>query len=222
MQPNACWMQRDSRDSHSLPNLYRKVRCNAPWARQFVPGAAETGVELPEGVQESSLTCPPDVYAWVARYRHPNLQNAGARPTRSKSFKDKKVSEHQAFQVALSWLWSRHERCTGNSTRPSRVTQVLERCPQCCSPTPGACNVLAKFRAEWKAKHPSGNKPREPEGDNGHVYQAGLLAKGLRRTSAARTNKQGLQSSQPQHKPIRISQNCSLSEIAMPWVIARR
>ena len=61
----------------------KQVRCNAPWARQFVPGAVESGVELPEGVQQSSFTCPPDVKAWVARYRHPTLQNAGKRPTRS-------------------------------------------------------------------------------------------------------------------------------------------
>ena len=163
--------ERQQRQAQSAKFVKKKqIRCNAPWARQFVPGAAESGVELPEGVQECTLNCPPDVHAWVARYRHPNLQKAGARPTRSKSFKDKKVSEHQALQVALSWLWSRHDRCTGsNSTRPSQVQRMLDFCPQCSSPTPGACDKLANIRAEWEAKHPSGNKSGEPEGDHGHV-----------------------------------------------------
>ena len=105
---------------------------------------------------------------WVARYRHPTLQNAGKRPTRSKSFKDGTTSEHLAFQVALDWLWSRHETVMGSeSTRPSWVTQVLEKCAQCCSPTPGACTVLAKVQQDWAAKHSSDNPAADGSASSG-------------------------------------------------------
>ena len=125
---------------------------------------------MPEGVKQSSLNCPPDpeVKVWVARYRHPTLQNAGKRPTRSKSFKDGTTSEHLAFQVALSWLWSRHETAMGSkSTRPSWVTQVLDKCAQCCSPTPGACTVLAKVQQDWAAEHPSDNPAADGSASSG-------------------------------------------------------
>ena len=67
-------------------------------------------------------------------------------------------------------MWARHDKCTGsNSTRPSQVQRMLDFCPQCSSPTPGACDKLANIRAGWEAKHPSGNKSGEPEGDDGNV-----------------------------------------------------
>ena len=85
------------------------VRCNISWARQFVPGTKQSGITLPEGVTRSCLEMSQVRQVWVARYKHPTLQAAGFRPTRSKSYKD--ATEHQAFQIILRWLWNRHESC---------------------------------------------------------------------------------------------------------------
>ena len=59
--------EREMREPKHQAAKKKQVRCNAPWARKFVPGAVESGVELPEGVLQSSLTCPPGVNTWVAR-----------------------------------------------------------------------------------------------------------------------------------------------------------
>ena len=147
--------ERERRRPNRQAAKKKRIRCNAPWARQFVPGPVESGVDLPEGVQQSSLISPPDVKVWVARYSHPTLQNAGKRPTRSKSFKDGNTSEHSAFQVALSWLWSRHESMAKKCTRPSWVTQVLDKCPPALLTDPGSLYSI-EFQQEWAEKHSAG------------------------------------------------------------------
>ena len=111
----------------------RVVRCNVPWARRYVPGTAESGTTVPEGCKQSCLGAPPTRFVWVARYRHPLLQQVEARPTRSKSFTTPpsgektvvvdKDTEHCAFQVVLGWLWDRHEEVCPDwpSQPPARV-----------------------------------------------------------------------------------------------------
>ena len=49
----------------------------------------------------------------------------------------------------------------------SWVTQVLDKCPQCCSPTPGACTVLAKVQQDWAAKHSSDNPAADGSASSG-------------------------------------------------------
>lgn len=93
----------------------------APWARKFVRTTA------------TALTCPPGRFSWVAQYRHPDLQNNGKRPTRSKSYPaGSGVPEHCAFQTTLKWLWDRHECCSAPAMpRPAWVVDALAFCVAC-------------------------------------------------------------------------------------------
>ena len=43
--------EREQRRPNRQAAKKKRIRCNAPWARQFVPGSVESGAELPEGVQ---------------------------------------------------------------------------------------------------------------------------------------------------------------------------
>ena len=109
--------ERTKRQPVGNVNKHRVVRCNVPWARRYVPGAAESGTALPEGCRQSTLGAPPNRCVWVARYRHPHLQQAQKRPTRSKTFTPPSGeagvggigTEHLAFQTVLGWLWDRHD-----------------------------------------------------------------------------------------------------------------
>ena len=102
------------------------VRCNISWARPYVPGTKESGVALPEGVTRSCLEASrQERKVWVARYKHPNLQKAGLRPTRSKSYRERTTTEHMAFQTTLTWLWNRHASCSAQGAElPMHVQQI--------------------------------------------------------------------------------------------------
>ena len=131
----------------------RKVKCGAPWARRYVPGSAESGSALPAETTRAALTCPPNRASWVAQYRNPELQGASKRPTRSKSYRN--IPEHRAFQVALDWLWSRHELCCRPvQPRPSWVVDVLAACPHCAVGDP--CNFMDTVRSIKLSHGPSG------------------------------------------------------------------
>lgn len=138
-------------------SVHNPVQCNISWARKFIPGTKESGVALPEGVTRSSLEMSLRRKVWVARYKHPNLQAARLRPTRSKSYKEN-ITEHQAFQITLKWLWNRHESCCKPEVemeRPLWVQQMVEDCEVCNSPDSGACTVLKELASK---------DPVEPEG----------------------------------------------------------
>ena len=134
-----------------LPNA--GLKCGAPWARRYVPGSAESGSALPAETTRAALTCPPNRASWVAQYRNPELQGASKRPTRSKSYRN--IPEHRAFQVALDWLWSRHELCCRPvQSRPSWVVDVLAACPHCAVGDP--CNFMDTVRSVKLSHGPSG------------------------------------------------------------------
>ena len=136
----------------------RVVRCNVPWASRYVPGAAESGMTLPEGCRQSTLNAPPNLFVWVARYRHPllELQNPPKRPTHSKNFTPPKGeagdgrTEHQAFQKVLRWLWDRHEEVcaqTGTAShRPEWVSTALAPCSSCTAPGECECSFISEQR----------------------------------------------------------------------------
>ena len=134
----------------------RVVRCNVPWARKYVPGGPGSGTDLPEGCKQSTLGAPPDRCVWVARYRHPLLQDAEKRPTRSKTFTPPSgdplpgCTEHSAFQAVLRWLWERHDEVCCQigtaSPRPEWVTKALEPC-RACTTAPGDCTFISEQKA---------------------------------------------------------------------------
>ena len=104
----------------------------APWARKFLPGSKESGSSLPESTITVGLTHPPNRHSWVAVYRNKLLQARKKRPTRTKSYQAGVVSEHRAFQIALSWLWGRHDLCCNSAEpRPSWVIDALADCSKC-------------------------------------------------------------------------------------------
>ena len=93
--------------SKKKPAAREKIKCNMSWARMYVPGTAESLAKLPPGCEQSCLNNPLGRHTWVARFRHPKLMEIGKRPTRSKSYMEG-VTEHQAFQIVVSWLWERY------------------------------------------------------------------------------------------------------------------
>ena len=120
----------------------RRIKCNAPWARRFVPG------NLPPSTLLISLACPPMRSVWVGRYKNVDLQRQGLRPTRSNKFgSEGSTSEHAAFQLVLDWLWTRHERATGCRPRPPCVQEILAPCAQCA--VGKDCSVLDVERAAF-------------------------------------------------------------------------
>ena len=136
---------------------HRVMRCNVPWARRYVPRAAESGTALPEGCRQSTLGAPPNRCVWITRYRHPLLQQAQKRPTRSKTFTPPSGeagvggvgTEHLAFQTVLGWLWDRHDEVceqTGTAShRPEWVSTALAPCSSCIM-TPGEHSFIAEQR----------------------------------------------------------------------------
>jgi hypothetical protein len=104
-----------------------------------------------------------------ARYKHPNLQAERFKPTRSRSYKEH-ITEHQAFQVRLKWLWNRHESCCKLEVQmetPLWVQQMVEDCEVCNSPDSGACTVLKELASK---------DPVEPDGKADPVDLQGNLS----------------------------------------------
>ena len=97
---------------------------------------------------------------WVARYKHPLLQVEGKRPTRSKKFNSNIeagrviVTEHQAFQIVLTWLWERHQACCSIAVdQPMWVKDALAECPACSSPHLQVCGFMETLQIEWKVSN---------------------------------------------------------------------
>ena len=79
-------------------------------------------------------------------HRHELLQAQRKRPTRSKSYQAGRVSEHQAFQITLSWLWGRHDLCC--SSAEPRLFCVIDDLADCSKCQAGElCEFMDNVRA---------------------------------------------------------------------------
>ena len=113
-------------------------------------------------------------------FRHPKLQEMHKRPTRSKSYRGTaavSVTEHQSFQIALTWLWQRT-----NGKQPKLVEAALQDCPTCkesfwsgdgTSATESICNEKAtathKVAKERQHGTPCGPAVADPDENKHHA-----------------------------------------------------
>ena len=129
------------------------VRSAIPFVRPFVPGGPGT-MDLPTTVVECRVNRVERTQTWVARYQSEDPVPQGAKVSKelqqvskSKVFIGNKGStEHQAFQLVVSWLWQKHRVYQPKCDIPGQVARVLLPCQHCEARAP-SCPTWAAVQA---------------------------------------------------------------------------
>ena len=129
---------------------------------------------MPEGTQQSCLQNPPGRFVWVARFRHPKLQEMHKRPTRSKSYRPTDataVTEHQSFQIAVAWLWQRFAMICTSGKQPQLIEDALQDC-SICKDNKGNCSIMSSLQSNWMELHQCANPPQSDGSGAGSIWSA--------------------------------------------------
>ena len=114
------------------------VKCSLPW--MLVSICQREPCKVVWKIRQADLS-------GLRGFRHPKLQEMHKQPTATVS-----VTEHQSFQIALTWLWQRFAMICTNGKQPKLVEAALQDCPTCqeffwsgdgTSATESSCNKKA-------------------------------------------------------------------------------